>query len=280
LKFRAGPFHAGIGSGERFQVELQVAQIGGAGGRRGDSFLRRDQHARDLEALGERDALDRHPPGKHGGGGSAGQAQRSAGEPAHALGITNADAIGAHVDVVAERFLGVIDAAGEAQGSATGFGADIVEVQAGRVEDQVALHSAKPGGKICCASRHVFNMHAPGDARAVESPFEGRVDLGLATRVQFRHVATEKAQVQAPVQSQTQSAASGKLHGPGNLEVGVLTLKRDGFYVERVARCAEVNQDRKSTRLNSSHVAISYAVFCLKKKKKKKKNDNVKIEDK
>src|SRR5437660_8044065 len=29
--------------------------------------------------------------------------------------------------------------------------------------------------------------------------------------------------------------------------------------------------DRKSTRLNSSHVAISYAVFCLKKKKKKTK---------
>src|SRR5690554_273721 len=31
------------------------------------------------------------------------------------------------------------------------------------------------------------------------------------------------------------------------------------------------NLDRKSTRLNSSHVRISYAVFCLKKKKKKKK---------
>src|SRR5699024_12264567 len=29
--------------------------------------------------------------------------------------------------------------------------------------------------------------------------------------------------------------------------------------------------DRKSTRLNSSHVSISYAVFCLKKKKKKEK---------
>src|SRR5438874_9175610 len=29
--------------------------------------------------------------------------------------------------------------------------------------------------------------------------------------------------------------------------------------------------DRKSTRLNSSHVEISYAVFCLKKKKKKQK---------
>src|SRR5437879_11120139 len=31
--------------------------------------------------------------------------------------------------------------------------------------------------------------------------------------------------------------------------------------------------DRKSTRLNSSHRCISYAVFCLKKKKKKKKNN-------
>src|SRR5207302_11356598 len=33
----------------------------------------------------------------------------------------------------------------------------------------------------------------------------------------------------------------------------------------------QVWRDRKSTRLNSSHVKISYAVFCLKKKKKIKK---------
>src|SRR5438552_19026689 len=36
------------------------------------------------------------------------------------------------------------------------------------------------------------------------------------------------------------------------------------------ARCS-LRPDRKSTRLNSSHQIISYAVFCLKKKKKKKK---------
>src|SRR5687768_17656640 len=35
---------------------------------------------------------------------------------------------------------------------------------------------------------------------------------------------------------------------------------------------SNVEEDRKSTRLNSSHGYISYAVFCLKKKKKKKKN--------
>src|SRR5260221_8895504 len=34
------------------------------------------------------------------------------------------------------------------------------------------------------------------------------------------------------------------------------------------------DSDRKSTRLNSSHTVISYAVFCLKKKKKNNKDSN------
>src|SRR5206468_6145825 len=38
-----------------------------------------------------------------------------------------------------------------------------------------------------------------------------------------------------------------------------------------VLRALRQKADRKSTRLNSSHDQISYAVFCLKKKKKKKK---------
>src|SRR5207302_9914253 len=46
---------------------------------------------------------------------------------------------------------------------------------------------------------------------------------------------------------------------------------RAGGALERRApspgcRCASLERDRKSTRLNSSHVKISYAVFCLKKK--------------
>src|SRR5439155_21264002 len=40
--------------------------------------------------------------------------------------------------------------------------------------------------------------------------------------------------------------------------------------VDVIGSWTEPRSDRKSTRLNSSHVAISYAVFCLKKKKKKK----------
>src|SRR5258708_26898774 len=57
-----------------------------------------------------------------------------------------------------------------------------------------------------------------------------------------------------------------------------LLADRDGECVEHPLR--QVDQppayhpmrDRKSTRLNSSHQIISYAVFCLKKKKKKKTN--------
>src|SRR3712207_8577434 len=39
-----------------------------------------------------------------------------------------------------------------------------------------------------------------------------------------------------------------------------------------IYRFTEPARDRKSTRLNSSHANISYAVFCLKKKKKTKTN--------
>src|SRR2546422_5380323 len=45
---------------------------------------------------------------------------------------------------------------------------------------------------------------------------------------------------------------------------------RDGALALGATRARAVVRDRKSTRLNSSHGYISYAVFCLKKKKKKK----------
>src|SRR2546422_7074899 len=49
--------------------------------------------------------------------------------------------------------------------------------------------------------------------------------------------------------------------------------RRDGFDRSGLGRARSVKSitaDRKSTRLNSSHGYISYAVFCLKKKKKNK----------
>src|SRR5690242_6295598 len=49
----------------------------------------------------------------------------------------------------------------------------------------------------------------------------------------------------------------------------VVLILQDNAYV--MIRWKQAVEDRKSTRLNSSHMSISYAVFCLKKKKKKNK---------
>src|SRR2546422_7129155 len=63
-------------------------------------------------------------------------------------------------------------------------------------------------------------------------------------------------------------------HDTGPVELEPLNLKFGGSILEERGRPSvgrvieEVVQDRKSTRLNSSHGYISYAVFCLKKKKK------------
>src|SRR3712207_8346722 len=73
-----------------------------------------------------------------------------------------------------------------------------------------------------------------GRAPALDRPLQRRERL----RRLGLHVAAEEA-----------GALAGVAGGPGRGDKG--------------------DQDRKSTRLNSSHAHISYAVFCLKKKKKK-----------
>src|SRR5688572_31554817 len=62
-----------------------------------------------------------------------------------------------------------------------------------------------------------------------------------------------------------------ELKKPAHDVYAVFTVQEEvGLHGALVA--AHQIEDRKSTRLNSSHSQISYAVFCLKKKKKKKKN--------
>src|SRR2546428_7843244 len=67
----------------------------------------------------------------------------------------------------------------------------------------------------------------------------------------FRFLMSEPPPLMTPVRVSRVAEATSKVPPP----------------LPRVARLAE--PDRKSTRLNSSHDQISYAVFCLKKKKKK-----------
>src|SRR5690242_21621227 len=58
------------------------------------------------------------------------------------------------------------------------------------------------------------------------------------------------------------------LHGGLEAAVGRDRMNGDGVAGEARHQQERARPDRKSTRLNSSHMSISYAVFCLKKKKK------------
>src|SRR5690349_22153243 len=57
----------------------------------------------------------------------------------------------------------------------------------------------------------------------------------------------------------------------------VAASQKAGVSIGSVMRGPDGARDRKSTRLNSSHVEISYAVFCLKKKKKKKSEKKIQM---
>src|SRR2546426_3489497 len=58
-------------------------------------------------------------------------------------------------------------------------------------------------------------------------------------------------------------------HAHKRFQCPLTELKLGLFCCPVVLGLAKHRVDRKSTRLNSSHLVISYAVFCLKKKKKK-----------
>src|SRR2546422_6595134 len=62
----------------------------------------------------------------------------------------------------------------------------------------------------------------------------------------------------------------GGCGGPEAAAIPVPDVPSGLRVVVSVARSGRPAQDRKSTRLNSSHGYISYAVFCLKKKKKQR----------
>src|SRR3712207_8931515 len=76
--------------------------------------------------------------------------------------------------------------------------------------------------------------------------------------------------------SQLHRAAGERRPGqdqPGVLQPGGAVRRRHPEQLrDPHLRPERVDRDRKSTRLNSSHANISYAVFCLKKKKKKETN--------
>src|SRR2546427_3659446 len=66
-----------------------------------------------------------------------------------------------------------------------------------------------------------------------------------------------------------------KIRWPGGLKLWRVSGGNVDLGAKRPYEPAVAPRDRKSTRLNSSHSQISYAVFCLKKKKNKSQRDNL-----
>src|SRR5437773_3882302 len=95
---------------------------------------------------------------------------------------------------------------------------------------------------------------AVGAARLAQTAREGR-PLRLTGR-QMRRGADD-------------GVARGVVDGDAKLERAAAGRPPLGALDRRHQRPGQAVEDRKSTRLNSSHITISYAVFCLKKKKKK-----------
>src|SRR5699024_1554705 len=117
---------------------------------------------------------------------------------------------------------------------------------------------------------------APGDRLPGERDLRVSWDISKATANKVVARLKSAGLVETVVGSGTvvsdQSVASGG--GPRDMWARIKTTGKMRLQSERSVRTIDwvdsgSAPDRKSTRLNSSHVSISYAVFCLKKKKMK-----------
>ena len=107
---------------------------------------------------------------------------------------------------------------------------------------------------------HIFYVEIDGDATHNPSVIESVVDMMDKYNMGYGSVNHNR----------NRCLDCGYENADANLEV---CPKCGSHHIDKLQRITGylVGTDRKSTRLNSSHVSISYAVFCLKKKKNIKK---------
>src|SRR2546427_7829324 len=107
-----------------------------------------------------------------------------------------------------------------------------------------------------------------GPGRGVRAPRLSGASRASTEGARARAATSRESYRLVRLSAERQREPSRACHGEGHRQRGDIGAALDPFGVRGAARV----QDRKSTRLNSSHSQISYAVFCLKKKKKRKIN--------
>src|SRR6266487_5347942 len=149
------------------------------------------------------------------------------------------------------------------------------ESGAQRVSDRlVELAEIKPGQRVLdlatgigepaiTAAKIVGNGHVLAtdiSAQMLAIAEERAKSLGLQDKMEFREIDAENLDSLPKLAFDAILSRWGLMFLP-NLEIALRDMQR-----LLVSRGKLALQDRKSTRLNSSHPSISYAVFCLKKK--------------
>src|SRR5688572_14022620 len=123
-------------------------------------------------------------------------------------------------------------------------------------------HGGASGGRVISQTDQLAPVSRQIDTRVLHHRQQDRIH-----KLRRGHSHREPAFEFSPLHKRENERHATALHFRVlTRQCGAVTLK-----LRKLRTPAETRIDRKSTRLNSSHSQISYAVFCLKKKKKKKK---------
>src|SRR5256886_11642458 len=135
--------------------------------------------------------------------------------------------------------------------------ADAGVVGGGVVGCSIADHLARRGAEVVLVEKETLGSQSTGRcAGGIRRQFSSAANV-VMQQLSMRLLAGLEAETGVD---------------PEFRHIGYLFVLTSDTQVADFRRLLPMWQDRKSTRLNSSHSQISYAVFCLKKKKKQKSN--------
>src|SRR5690625_4789466 len=134
-------------------------------------------------------------------------------------------------------------------------------------EPKLRKDAARNRERLLAAGREVF---AQQGLEATLNDVAHHAGVGVGTA--YRRIANKEELIEAIHTRQVEELEAILSHALAQTDPwrGLVLYLEQALTMQAKDRGMAQILDRKSTRLNSSHVAISYAVFCLKKKRKRK----------
>src|SRR5690625_5754935 len=135
--------------------------------------------------------------------------------------------------------------------------------------EQLVNLTIKEANELAKVLEEEYGIKPAAAAVAVAGPAAGGDDAGGDEQTEFDVVLKSAGAKKIAVIKEVRAITGLGLKEAKELVDGAPNTVKEAVAKEEAEELkSKLEEDRKSTRLNSSHVAISYAVFCLKKKKK------------